>query len=161
MACQMVGPYEYRRVEALMREAATLGSTDARFFLLEHRVQEALTAASALRDQDPTDTSGFRDAATLADVEQMALAGYRPAMTLTAQLLRSNLLAAADPQRSAAWQLAATQLDYPQPMTEDQLRGTGFFDELNPEEAQALLGEAAALLGRCCAAQTVDGVARQ
>jgi hypothetical protein len=160
-ACHMVGPYEYRRIDALMREAATRGNTDARFFLLERRVTVALTAASVVRDQDQAGTSDPKDAATLADVEQMALAGYRPAMTLTAQLLTSGLLAPADPQRSAAWQLAATQLEYPQPMTEDQLRGTGLFDELNPEEAQALRGEAAALLGRCCAAQAVDAVARQ
>lgn len=158
MQCETVGPYEYRLIEALMREAATRGDTDARFFLLEHRVHEALTAASALRDQYPTDTSGRKDAATLADVEFMALSGYRPAMTLTAQLLTSDLLAAADPQRSAAWQLVATQLEYSQLLTEDQLRGTGLFDELNPEEAQALLGEAASLLGRCCSSQAADGV---
>ena len=160
-ACQRVGPYEYRRVEALMREAATRGNPDARFFLLERQVTEALTAASGLRDQDQADADDPKGAATRAEVEHMALAGYRPAMTLTAQLLTSGLLAPADPQRSAAWQLAATQLEYPQPMTEDQLRGTGLFDELNPEEAQALRGEAAALLGRCCAAQVVDAVPRQ
>ena len=157
-ACRMVGPYEYRRVEALMREAATRGNTDARFFLLEHRVTQALTAASALRDQDQADAIDPRNAATLADVEQMALAGYRPAMTLTAQLLTSGLIAPADPQRSAAWQLAATQLEYSQPMTEDQLRGTGLFDELTPDETQALRDAAAALLGRCCATQVVDAV---
>lgn len=160
-ACQRVGPYEYRRVDALMREAAARGNTDARFFLLEHRATEAVTAASVRRDQDQADASDPKDAATLVDVEQMALAGYRPAMTLTAQLLTSGLLAPADPQRSAAWQLAATQLEYAQPMTEDQLRGTGLFDELNPEEAQALRGEAAALFGRCCAAQVVGAVPSQ
>ncbi|MEP6502122.1 MAG: hypothetical protein ABJD97_02235 [Betaproteobacteria bacterium] len=156
MACRRVGPYEYRRVEALMNEAATRGNADAHFFQLEHRVTEALAAASALRELDQADSSDPRNAATLAEVEQMALAGYRPAMTLTAQLLTSGLLAPADPQRSAAWQLAATQLEYPQPMTEDQLRGTGLFDELNPEEAQALRRQATALLGRCCTALVAD-----
>lgn len=156
-ACRGVGPYEFRQVDALMRDAAARGNTDARFFLLDRRVADALATAASLRERG---RPGGTDAAVLADVESMALAGYRPAMTLTAQLLASGLLGTAEPQQAAAWQLAALQLQYPEPMTHDQLQGTGLFEELGPAEAQALRERAAALLERCCAAQGPAPAAR-
>jgi hypothetical protein len=156
MACRLIGPHEFRQIDALMRDAAARGDADARFFLLDRQVADALSAALVRREQGQSDAGDATSPGMQAEVEQMAIAGYRPAMTLTAQLLMSGLLAAADPRRSAAWQLVAMQLDYPQPVTDDQLRDAGLLDDLTAEEGQALRREAAALHGRCCGAVEVD-----
>lgn len=145
--CRSIGPYEFRHVDGVMREAARRGDRDAAFFLLDRDLQ--IAAAAAARDGLTPATLG-RAAPLVAQVEALAGAGHAPAMWLAAQLRVSGVLVAPDPVRAAAWTLAAWQVESGHPPSDDELGNTGLLASLNDGDAEQARQAAQGLLAKCC-----------
>jgi len=149
--CRQIGPAEYRQINKLMQQAAQQNEPNARFFLLDQRVQTWIERAAIEREQGDAGQLHPDALMAVSDVEKMALQGHPPAMALAAQLFASGLLVPADPVRAAAWKVVALQRQHREPLSRDDLTDSGLVADLSPEETDQVLRDANALRSACCA----------
>ncbi|WP_238156026.1 MULTISPECIES: hypothetical protein [Xanthomonas] len=143
------------QIEALLRTAAAHGDANAQRYLLAQRVSELLQRAVAAAPAGmPAQLSASDEqevAATVAELETLALAGHRDAIETLAQVVESPLLHAPDPVYAAAWRLAARQppgraLDAAAPLqAEDEL-----LESMPQQQQQQARTLAVEVFGYCC-----------
>ncbi|PPU96309.1 hypothetical protein XpopCFBP1817_07020 [Xanthomonas populi] len=151
------------QIEAMLRTAAAHGDADAQRYLLAQRVSQLMQAAVAVAPAGMPAQLSLSDehevAASVAELETLALAGHRDAIDTLAQVVESPLLHAPDPVYAAAWRLAARQplaraLDTAAPLqAEDEV-----LESLTQQQQQQARELAVELFGYCCStrAATAD-----
>lgn len=150
--CLLIGPYELRQIDALMRAAALGGNVDAKFFLLNQEARAQAERVDAAVDESSPADPGV-PAALLSEVEAMARSGYRPAIDLALDLANSPASVSADPLHAAAWRLVVLQLDLGAAPSDDDLARGGALFGMDADAVLQARREAAALHAACCQAR--------